>query len=156
MRQLFESPSLVVGSRIILGSLFLFSSIEKANDPYAFALLIDNYKIFPMDFNLLAASLLPWIELVCGMALLFGTYRHGAALLTGSLTLLFTIAVISGIARDLDISCGCFTLDPDASRIGWQKVAENLGIIVLSAFLVYSKSDVWSIALNRKQAEHGD
>lgn len=139
MSSILENKMLILGARVVVGSLFLFSSIEKAFDPQAFALLIDNYKILPPSINLLVATLLPWLELVCGLAIIFGTSFRGASLLVGLMTTVFTFAVISGIMRDLDISCGCFTLDPEASRIGWQKVAENVGLIVLCTFLVYSR-----------------
>ena len=141
MKPLLEHPTLILAVRLVVGSIFVFSSIEKASDPYAFALLIENYKILPFSINLFIATLLPWTELVCGMALIFGISFRGASAILGSMTTLFTLAVISGILRDLDITCGCFTLDPEASRIGWQKVAENAGIVFLSIFLVFTKRD---------------
>ena len=141
MKSILENRTLILGARIVVGSIFLFSSIAKADDPLAFASLIDNYKIVPFTFSLVVATFLPWIELVCGLAIIFGTSFRGASLIVGSLTVVFTLAVISGIARDLDISCGCFTLDPEASKIGWQKVAENTGIILLSTFLLFSRQD---------------
>ena len=141
MRELLDNRLLVLSVRLVVGAIFLFSSIEKAADPRTFAVLVDNYRLLPYSFSLGLASFLPWLELVCGLCLILGISFRGASLLVGSLTCVFTVAVISGILRGLDISCGCFTLDPEASKIGWQKVIENAGLIFLSAYLVLSRTD---------------
>lgn len=145
MTSILDNRLLVIAARLVVGSIFLFSSIEKTFDPAAFAILIDNYKLLPSSATLFVATFLPWLELVTGLAIIFGVSFRGASLLVGGMTIVFTLAVISGIARDLDISCGCFTLDPEASKIGWQKVAENVGIIILCGFLVYARTDSWTI-----------
>ena len=146
MRPILDNTVIVVPARLLLGSIFLFASVEKAADPLTFAVMIDNYQILPFDFSLFAATFLPWVEMVCGLTLILGVFRSGSAFLIGLMTAVFTIAIVSALARDLDISCGCFTLDPEVSKIGWRKVAENAGIIVLSVFLVYSKNDAMSIS----------
>ena len=138
MKSLLSDPWLDLATRIVVGTIFVAASIEKAADPAAFAVLIDNYKLVSPQFSLLIASTVPWLELICGLSILFGTGTRGAALVLGILTAGFTIAVTSGVLRGLDISCGCYTLDPEAGRIGWRKVAENTGLLVLFLFLVYS------------------
>jgi uncharacterized membrane protein YphA (DoxX/SURF4 family) len=51
---------------------------------------------------------LPWLEIICGTAVLLGIYERGAlAILCGALVV-FTAAIISAWSRGLDISCGCF------------------------------------------------
>lgn len=138
MKTLLNNPWLELATRLVVGTIFISASIEKAADPNAFATLIDNYKILPPQMSLIAASTLPWLELVCGLSILFGIGTRGGSLVLGLLTFGFTLAVISGVLRGLDISCGCFTLDPEVGQIGWRKVAENTGLIVLFLFLVYS------------------
>jgi hypothetical protein len=49
----------------------------------------------------------------------------------------FTILVASALMRGLDISCGCFTQDPNVRKIGYQKILENCGLIVLSVWLLF-------------------
>ena len=145
VKSLLHNSSLVLATRLLTGVIFLFASVEKAADPAAFALLIDNYKILPHDASLIVASSLPWVELVCGLAVILGLGMRGAALVLGSLTAAFTVAVVVGLLRGLDISCGCFTLDPTVSHLGWQKVAENVGLCALFAFLVFSSHDRWTL-----------
>ena len=126
--------------RFLLGFTFLFASIDKISEPSAFATAIDNYRLITGPASLAIATVLPWIELLCGFALLSGLYSRGATFLLGVLLSIFTVAVLTGLIRGLDISCGCFTLDPSVHRIGWMKVLENLGLILVSLILFYSES----------------
>ena len=124
--------------RAFLGAIFIVASVDKVADPSAFAVSIHNYRILPQELSLILATILPWVELLCGFCLLFGLFIRGSSLLTMMMLFVFTGAVISGLLRGLDISCGCFTQDPGVSRIGWGKVAENTGLILLSGFSLLS------------------
>ena len=121
--------------RIVLGVLFIAVSIEKITDPTAFATSIGGYRIVSAGPALLIGTVLPWIELLCGLGLLLGLFLRGSALLALVMLILFTVVVLSALWRGIDISCGCFTQDPTAERIGWWKVGENAVLIVMS-FLV--------------------
>jgi hypothetical protein len=57
----------------------------------------------------------------------------------------FTLAVISAILRGLDISCGCFTQDPTAGKVGWMKVLQNTTLFALTLFLYFSKSNSFTL-----------
>jgi hypothetical protein len=80
----------------------------------------------------LAATIIPWIELVAGFCLIFDIYRRGSAFIILSLLIVFILAVTQGIVRGLDISCGCFTQDPGADRIGTWKLLEDIGLVLLA------------------------
>ncbi|MCU0454170.1 MAG: DoxX family membrane protein [Bacteroidetes bacterium] len=138
MNSLLADRRLELLTRLVVGTIFVSASIEKAAEPAAFAAMIDNYKVLSPALSMFVASTLPWVELICGVAVILGVGVRGGALVIGLLTIGFTFAVISGIMRGLDISCGCYTLDPEVGKIGWRKVVENSGIVVLSVFLVYS------------------
>ena len=127
--------------RIVLGVVFIFVSIEKIADPTAFAASVSDYKIVSAGPALAIATVLPWIELLCGLGLLFGLFARGSALLALIMLSLFTAAVLSALWRGLDISCGCYTQDPTANRIGWWKIGENAAFIVMS-FLVLRRSSL--------------
>ena len=127
-------------TRVFLGLLFVVSSLEKIVDPAAFAHSISNYKLLPPWLPMTVATILPWLELFCGFSLLFGIFIRGSALLLSAMLIAFTFAVISGLLRGLDISCGCFTQDPTAGKIGWMKVLQNSTLIVLTLFLYYSNT----------------
>jgi uncharacterized membrane protein YphA (DoxX/SURF4 family) len=93
---------------VIVGGIFIYAGAIKALDPVRFAHDIDNYKILPWTFSLAFAFYLPWLEILCGVALLLRfLYRGGLSILT-LLTLVFIGATIAAKARGLDITCGCF------------------------------------------------
>jgi len=128
----------ILTARVFLGSLLLIASIDKIADPLAFARSIEDYQILSGPVVMVIATVLPWIELICGMAMVFGLLIPGAALLSGALLFVFTLAVLSALFRGLDISCGCFSQDPAAARIGWAKVGENVILTAVSAYLYFS------------------
>jgi putative oxidoreductase len=141
MKTFLHNDYVIAALRIILGVIFVFASIDKIADPIAFASSIANYKLVGSSVGMVVATILPWLELLCGMSLILGTLPKGSSLLVFFMMLVFTVAVLSGIARGLDITCGCFSKDPTVGRIGWMKVFENLVLIVLSWFVLVSKSD---------------
>ena len=57
----------------------------------------------------------------------------------------FTLAILSALLRGLDITCGCFTQDPEAATIGWFKIAENLGFLVVGVWLLLAGEGRFSL-----------
>lgn len=126
--------------RLILGCALVFASVGKIADPSAFATSILHYKVVSGTLALLIATVLPWLELLCGLGLIAGIFLQGSALLAGILMAGFTFLVGSALARGLDISCGCFTQDPIAAKIGWWKIPENLGLTAAALVLFLRRS----------------
>ena len=140
MRRVLDNDYVTFAARLIVGFAFVLASFEKIVDPHAFASSVANYKLLPTGILPLAATILPWMELLGGLALIFGVMHRGAAALIGILLAVFTVAVASALLRGLDISCGCFTQDPAAEKIGWLKLLENLGLLLLSLDVLFSTS----------------
>lgn len=93
---------------LIVGGVFIYAGAIKALDPVRFGLDIDNYKSLPWFISVRLAFYLPWLEIFCGLALIFRfLYRGGLSILT-ALILVFIGATIAAKARGLDITCGCF------------------------------------------------
>jgi putative oxidoreductase len=93
---------------LIIGGIFIYAGVIKAMDPVAFANDIDNYKILTWPLVVRLAFYLPWLELLCGLALILRFfYRGGLFILTG-LTFVFIAASVIAKVRGLDITCGCF------------------------------------------------
>jgi uncharacterized membrane protein YphA (DoxX/SURF4 family) len=128
-------------ARLLVGSVFIYAGAIKIIDPAAFAKNVYQYQMLPGDLLVnLTALYLPWLEVLCGAALILAPrLRRGAAAWIITLLVVFTAAILISLARGLDITCGCFSTDPGAARIGWRKVAENLGLILLSA-LAYRRA----------------
>jgi len=93
---------------LIIGGTFIYAGLIKAMDPVGFANDIDNYKILPWPLAVRLAFYLPWLEMLCGLALILRFfYRGGLFILTG-LTFVFIAASVIAKVRGLDITCGCF------------------------------------------------
>jgi len=146
MKTLLANPHVVLLVRVFVGLLFVVSSVDKIADPAAFAQSITNYQILPGWSTMALATTLPWLELLCGFAVMFGVFERGGSLVLSVLLTVFTLAVISGLVRGLDISCGCFTQDPHAGRIGWMKVLENTALLGLTLFLLFSETNSFSVS----------
>lgn len=97
--------------RLVVGGVFIYASLDKLAHPQAFAVVISHYHIVPFPLLHLSAHLLPVVELVIGAALILGLAQRGAALIAGTLTVVFMAAITSALIRNLDISCGCFNTD---------------------------------------------
>ena len=92
----------------IIGGLFIYAGVLKAWDPVKFATDIQNFRILPWAFGVRLAFYLPWLEIVCGLALFVGWMRSGAIAILTALTLVFIVATVSAQARGIDLECGCF------------------------------------------------
>lgn len=93
---------------ILLGALFIYTGAIKAWDPLGFASDIENYHIVPWSLGVRAAFYLPWLELLCGIALIFRRLELGAVAILTTLMVGFLGAIISARARGIDVTCGCF------------------------------------------------
>jgi putative oxidoreductase len=93
---------------LVVGGVFIYAGVIKVLDPIQFGIDIDNYKTLPWFISVRLAFYLPWLEIFCGLALIFRfLYRGGLSILAG-LTAVFVIATIAAKVRGLDITCGCF------------------------------------------------
>ena len=93
---------------LIIGGIFIYAGVIKEMDPVGFANDIDNYKILPWTIGVRLAFYLPWLEILCGLAVILGLLYRGALLVLTVLISIFIIASVIAKARGLDITCGCF------------------------------------------------
>ena len=120
--------------RLILAFIFVLSSIEKLKDPYAFALFVDAYQVFPDWIVNLSTLLIPWLELFIAFGLIFKFKLRANLILFGSLMIMFTLLVVIAMIKGLDIECGCY--GESSSKVGLVKLVENF-IIILSCLILY-------------------
>ena len=145
MNKVLSKTWFALSVRAILGMIFIAASIEKAASPEAFSHSILDYRILSPSLALLVATVMPWVELLAGIGLLCGIWIRGSSLLVCTMLVAFTIALMSALWRGLDISCGCFTQDPSAARIGWQKILENTAMLLGGISLLLSKNIHYSL-----------
>src|SRR5438046_3617207 len=92
----------------IVTGIFVYAGAIKALDPVQFANDIDNYKTLPWFVTVRLALYLPWLEILCGLAVISRfLYRGGLSILTALLAV-FIGATVAAKLRGLDITCGCF------------------------------------------------
>src|SRR5262245_40903698 len=121
---------------VIIGGVFVYAGAIKAFDPVQFANDIDNYKALPWFVSVRLAFYLPWLEIICGLALIFRfLYRGGLSILI-ALALIFIGATVAAKSRGLDISCGCFGHASQHWNF-WQHLAVDLSIFITLAVLLF-------------------
>jgi putative oxidoreductase len=117
---------------LLVGALFVFAGLTKivdfqpfrVVDPMEFARAIDNYKILPWSMSVWLSFYLPWLEIICGLALIFRRFYSGALTLVLALMLVFIGGSVAAKARGIDISCGCFGHVSDQLSFAWHMVLD--------------------------------
>jgi len=92
----------------LVGGIFIYAGVIKAIDPLRFAIDMDNYKMLPWAIGVRLAFYLPWLEMLCGLALILRFFYRGGLFILSALTSIFIAASIITKVRGLDITCGCF------------------------------------------------
>lgn len=118
-------------SQILIGLVFLLAALPKIGDMASFATQIHNFRMMPIALENLLAMVLPWVELVAGLALVLGVRARAGALVATVLSAVFLIAIGQAVARGLDIECGCFGT-ADGSHVGIRKLLEDVGYLALA------------------------
>jgi hypothetical protein len=99
--------------RFFIGGLFLYTGATKLADTTGFGQAIAAYGILPAILVPCAAIGLPALEVVAGFGTLLN--RRWAILGILAMTILFTGVLGYGVAAGLEIDCGCFSTEKDAS-----------------------------------------
>jgi uncharacterized membrane protein YphA (DoxX/SURF4 family) len=101
--------TLLLIGRVLLGAVFIYAAYTKLRQShFLFAMAIMSYKLLPEWGALLLSRVLPWVELMLGLALLSGVLlRYTALTASGLLSVFFSLMTRSYLAGQ-QISCGCF------------------------------------------------
>ncbi len=143
MNKILNSDILKIIARIMVGLVFLIFGLEKIPVPNVFAGEIMNYGFFPLFSVNLIAIFLPWVEVLVGIFVLLGIRLQSAATFSGILMILFIISVGIAMAKGLDISCGCSS--SHNIKVGWQKIFENLGYLILCIYIFIFPNSKFSL-----------
>jgi hypothetical protein len=120
-------------SRLIVAAVFIIAAAPKILHPHEFAIAVFRYQLAPYWSVNLAAVFFPWIELVTGVALLCAPrLRDAAAVIIFGMLAVFTTAIGIALYRGIDISCGCFSVNPHAGAIGILNILRNLVLMALT------------------------
>ena len=139
-------PRVTLAARLALGCVFVAAALPKLADPPGFAEAIWNYQLAPAWLIHPAALVLPWLELLCGLALCLGLWARAAAAWLGALLLVFLAALSINLARHHPVDCGCFSTQA-APRSAEERVADmrwailrDLGLLALAAQILAAEA----------------
>ena len=137
--ELLTSAWLTVRVQIALGVFFVAAALPKVLDPPSFAHMIYNYRIVPGALINLMALVMPWLELLCGLALILGIWRRSATALVAMMLIVFIVAISINVMRNNPIDCGCFDVHA-AGKSAAQRMADmrfdigrDLAMLLLAA-----------------------
>lgn len=120
-------PATLATFKVLLGLLFLISSISKIQNPAKFMDSIEAYKLVPTLFIHPLALIIPWIQIVCGLFFIFDIYAQSTALILSALLVVYTAAIAQAFARGMSMDCGCFDLiEGLEDKVGWKSIIRDL------------------------------
>jgi uncharacterized membrane protein YphA (DoxX/SURF4 family) len=119
--------------RFALGALFIWAALAKIADVPGFVAEVHNFRMVPVALENIFAMTLPWIELVAGIALIMNVAPRSGLIVLGGLLVVFFVAILAAIIRNLDISCGCFGTS-DASQTGWITLLRDVVFLAMAFF----------------------
>ena len=134
MNNLLSNKYLLLLFRLIVGFVFIYAGILKISDPSGFSDAINNYDLVPLISVNFFAIILPWIELVAGLFLLFGVFVKENSFIISVLLIVFILAIIISLGRGLNIECGCFGTS-SGTKVGITKLVENIVLLSFSVLL---------------------
>lgn len=105
----FTNRKFMLISSWCLGFIFIYASLHKITDPAEFAKSVYGYDLFPHGAINLIAIILPFIELVAGLAIITGFYRRAAVLIIVGMLVTFMVVITINLVRGHQFDCGCFS-----------------------------------------------
>ena len=122
--------------------IFVVAALPKIADPPSFAHMIYNYKIIPWALINPMALVMPWIELLCGLALILGIWKGTARTIIAALLLTFIMAIGINLARGNAIDCGCFDVSA-ANKTVDERLADMRLVILRDVGMLLMVAQLW-------------
>ena len=134
---MLRNKGVLLAFRLVLGGLFVYAGAVKVLDPLDFAQNIRNYQLVGQSLSFVAAIVLPWLEILAGLALILGVWTRGAALVVTGLLVFFIVLTAVTMIRGLDVDCGCF--GSLSRKSGWGVILEDLGMLALGLSILLDR-----------------
>lgn len=145
---------MITFSRFFVGILFIISGLIKLNDPIGFSIKLEEYfVVFGMDwlsaYALAMSVIICAVEVVLGIALLFGIMQKQLSWVLLLMIIFFTwltgYSAVTGKVTD----CGCFG---DAIKLTpWQSFTKDLVLLVFITIIFLARNKISSSLSNSKQ-----
>ncbi len=125
--------------RLILAAFFLVSSYGKLVDIERYSVdAVYNFGVLPMFLARPFGLIMPFIELLCGLGLLFGVLTRLSALGIALMSVSFFVAKAIVLSQGRSIECGCFgaVIDTLASVT----IFMDLPMVALALLILFAPS----------------
>lgn len=121
--------------RVLLGAVLLVAGISKLRDRNGFAASVRAFGFVPRSWSGRVATVLPVVELACGVLLLTGFALQPAAVAATGLLVVFTIGIAANLKRGRTAPCACFGA-ATARRLGPSALVRNLLLLAAGALVL--------------------
>jgi len=138
---IYNNRYAVLVFRLILAAFFLTSAYGKLVDIERYSVdAVYNFGILPLYLARLFGLVMPFIELLCALGLLFGVLTRLSALGISLMSLSFFIAKAIVLSQGRSINCGCFgaVIDTLASVT----IFMDLPIMFIALMVMFAPSGV--------------
>ena len=126
--------------RLVLAATFLVSAAGKFVDIRHYSVaMVYNFDILPGPLAVGFGWALPFIELACGLGLLFGVLTRLSALGIALLSTSFFITKLILLLRGTDVECGCF--GAIGSTMASWSIYLDPAIFILSVAVLFSSRE---------------
>jgi uncharacterized membrane protein YphA (DoxX/SURF4 family) len=107
--QVLSHRYLTLGTRLVLGGVFLFAGAAKLGQLPDFVRMVYQYQVFPWySLAQVYGYALPFVEVGIGLFLVLGLLLRISSVVSILIVVSFVIAKSVALARGMNMSCGCF------------------------------------------------
>jgi uncharacterized membrane protein YphA (DoxX/SURF4 family) len=128
--------------RLVLAGIFLASSFGKLVDIERYSVdAIYNFNILPMWLARPFGLVMPFIELLCALGLLFGVLTRLSGLGVSLMSLSFFTAKAIVLSQGRVIDCGCF--GAIVETLASVTIYMDIPMLLMGLFIMFSSSRHW-------------
>src|SRR5688500_4600239 len=132
-------------SRMLVGALFIVSGLIKANDAIGFSYkLVEYFIVFQTpwmnDYVLFLAAFVSILEIILGVAVIFGTRMVTVSWLLLLMIVFFTFLTFYSAYYNKVTDCGCFG---DALKLTpWQSFTKDLVLLFFVLIIFFDRKNI--------------
>lgn len=119
---------LLTGIHLVVAAVLVYSGLIHASQPYLFVHTVASYRLVPEWAVGFSGLLIPYIQILLGLALGLGIAERAANLMAAVMFAAFSLAQISVLFRGIQIDCGCFGFAP--SPVSVQTVLVSIALLI--------------------------
>jgi uncharacterized membrane protein YphA (DoxX/SURF4 family) len=131
--------------RLILAAIFLLSSYGKLVDIERYSVdAVYNFGILPVEPVNIArffGLVMPFVELLCALGLLFGVLTRLSALGVSLMSLAFFVSKAIVLSQGRSIECGCFGAVVDT--LASVTIYMDVPMLLMGLYIMFSSSRHW-------------